>query len=84
MKIHDENKIYSTPKKKLNEEKSNENDMDLFYIKKDKVYEEFKNKILNMMYKVGNKYNKDFMDFNIFSELEKFSCNKVKKNIIIQ
>ena len=84
LKINDENKIYSTPKKKLNEEKSNENDMDLFYIKKDKVYEEFKNKILNMMYKVGNKYNKDFMDFNIFSELEKFSCNKVKKNIIIQ
>ena len=36
------------------------------------------------MYKVGNKYNKDFMDFNIFSGLEKFLCNNGKKKIIIQ
>jgi hypothetical protein len=84
LKINDENKIYTTPKKKSNEEKSNENDMDLYFIKKDTVYDNFKNKILKMMYKVGKKYNKDFMDFNIFSELEKFSCTKARKKIIIQ
>ena len=37
-----------------------------------------------MMYKVGKKYNKDFMDFNIFSQLEKFLFNKGKKKVIIQ
>ena len=82
---NDENKIFSTPKKnELNSEKSKENEINLYYIKKDEIYEEFKNSILNMMYKVGNKYNKDFMDFNIFSGLEKFLCNNGKKKIIIQ
>ena len=37
-----------------------------------------------MMYKVGKKYNKNFMDYNIFSQLEKFLCNKDKKTIIFQ
>ena len=82
---NDENKMFSTPKKnELNSEKSKENEINLYYIKKDEIYEEFKNSILNMMYKVGNKYNKDFMDFNIFSGLEKFLCNNGKKKIIIQ
>ena len=82
---NDENKMFSTPKKnELNSEKSKENEINLYYIKKDEIYEEFKNSILNMMYKVGNKYNKDFMDFNIFSGLEKFLCNNGKKKITIQ
>jgi hypothetical protein len=58
--------------------------MDLYYIKNDEVYEKYKNLTLNMMYKVGNKYNKNFMDYNIFSQLEKFLCNKDKKTIIFQ
>ena len=82
---NNEIKMFSTPKKiKLNAEKSKEKGFDLYYIKKDGDYELFKNIILQMMYKVGNKYNKDFMDFNIFSQLEKFLCNKGKKKIIIQ
>lgn len=58
--------------------------MDLYYIKNDDVYEKYKNLTLNMMYKVGKKYNKNFMDYNIFSQLEKFLCNKDKKTIIFQ
>ena len=82
---NDENKMFSTPKKnEINSEKSKENEINLYYIKKDEAYDKFKNNILNMMYKVGNKYNKDFMDFNIFSGLEKFLCNNGKKKIIIQ
>ena len=81
---NNENKMYKTPKKESNEE-SIENIMDLYYIKTDdEVYEKFKNKTLNVMYHVGNKYNKDFMDFNIFSQMEKFLCNKGKKTIIFQ
>ena len=82
---NNENKMFVTPKKnKLNAEKSNENELDLYYIQKNEDYETFKNYILNMMYKVGKKYNKDFMDFNIFSQLEKFLCNKGKKKVVIQ
>ena len=81
---NNENKMYKTPKKESNGE-SIENIMDLYYIKTDdEVYEKFKNKTLNVMYHVGNKYNKDFMDFNIFSQMEKFLCNKGKKTIIFQ
>ena len=59
--------------------------MELYYIKTDdEVYPKFKKQTLNIMYKVGNKFNKDFMDFNIFSQLEKFLCNKGKKTIIFQ
>ena len=81
---NNENKLFKTPKKKNNNENSIENIMELYYIKKDDIYEKNKNKILNMMYKVGNKYNKNFMDFNIFSTMEKFLCNKGKKEIFIQ
>ena len=79
-----QNKIYKTPKKKLNIEENNENTMDLYYIKIDEIYEKYKNIILKMMYKLGNKFNKDFMDFNIYSQMEKFLCNKEKKTIIFQ
>jgi hypothetical protein len=79
-----ENKIYKTPKKKANMEENNENIMDLYYIKIDDIYEKYKNIILKMMYKLGNKFNKDFMDFNIYSQMEKFLCNKEKKTIIFQ
>ena len=58
--------------------------MDLYYIKIDEIYEKYKNIILKMMYKLGNKFNKDFMDFNIYSQMEKFLCNKGKKTIIFQ
>ena len=81
---NNENKIFKTPKKKNNNENSIENIMELYFIKKDDIYEKNKNKILNMMYKVGNKINKNFMDFDIFSTLEKFLCNKGKKEIFIQ
>ena len=81
---HSENKMYKTPQKKDNNDYLIENIMDLYYIKNDEVYEKYKNLTLNMMYKVGNKYNKNFMDYNIFSQLEKFLCNKDKKTIIFQ
>ena len=80
-----EKDIYKTPQKKNNIiDESNQNSIDLYYIKTDEFYEKFKNQTLNMMYKVGKKYNKDFMDYNIFSELEKFLCNKGKKIINLQ
>ena len=79
-----ENKMYKTPQKKDNNDYLIENIMDLYYIKNDDVYEKYKNLTLNMMYKVGKKYNKNFMDYNIFSQLEKFLCNKDKKTIIFQ
>ena len=81
---HSENKMYKTPQKKYNNDYLIENIMDLYYIKNDEVYEKYKNLTLNMMYKVGKKYNKNFMDYNIFSQLEKFLCNKDKKAIIFQ
>ena len=81
---NNENKMFKTPKKKNGNENTIENIMELFYIKKDDIYEKNKNKILNMMYKIGNKFNKNFMDFNIFSTMEKFLCNKGKKEISIQ
>jgi len=77
--------MFTTPKKKKSkEEKSKATGLKLYYIQKNEEYELFKNIILKMMYKVGKKYNKDFMDFNIFSQLEKFLCTKGKKKIIIK
>ena len=82
---NNENKMFTTPKKnKSKEEKSKATGLKLYYIQKNEEYELFKNIILKMMYKVGKKYNKDFMDFNIFSQLEKFLCTKGKKKIIIK
>ena len=78
------NKMFKTLQKKDNNEDLIENIMDLYYIKNDDVYAKNKNIILTMMYKVGNKFNKSFMDYHIFSQLEKFLCNKDKKTIIFQ
>lgn len=75
--INKDNYIEKTPKKS---DTNKEDIMNLYFIKKDN---EFKNKTLKIMYKIGKKYNNDFMDYNIYSTLEKFSCNKEKKNIII-
>ena len=81
---NNESKMFKTPNKKENEE-SIESIMELYYIKTDdEVYPKFKKQTLNIMYKFGNKFNTDFMDFNIFSQLEKFLCNKGKKTIIFQ
>ena len=35
--------------------------------------------MINATYKIVKKYNKDFMDYNIFSSIEKFYCNNEKK-----
>ena len=44
-----------------------------------------KNYIMNnIMYNLGLKYNKKFMDYNIFKSLEKFRCTNTNKNYIIQ
>ena len=57
------------------------NFIDLYFVKKNKKN---KDKILRMMYKVGQKYNKLFMDCDIFLGIEKFISEKDKKQIIIQ
>ena len=57
------------------------NFMDLYFVK---TIEKNKDKILRAMYKIGNKYNRKFMDYNIFLELEKFINSKEKKMNIIQ
>ena len=57
------------------------NFIDLYFVKKN---EKNKDKILRMMYKVGQKYNKLFMDCEIFLGIEKFISEKDKKQIIIQ
>ena len=57
------------------------NFMDLYFVK---TIEKNKDKILRVMYKIGNKYNRKFMDYNIFLELEKFINSKEKKMNIIQ
>ena len=57
------------------------NFLDLYYVKKN---EKNKDKILKTMYNIGKKYNRQFMDYNIFIALEKYINNKDKKNNIIQ
>ena len=57
------------------------NFMNLFFVK---INEKDKDKILRIMYKIGKKYNKNFMDCNIFLEMEKFLSQKDKKQVIIQ
>ena len=39
--------------------------------------------ILNFMKNIGIKYNRNFMDYNIFLGIEKFMSNKDKKRYII-
>ena len=57
------------------------NFMDLYYVK---TIEKNKDKILKIMYSIGKKYNKKFMDYIIFTELEKYINNNDKKRNIIQ
>ena len=73
-------KIYGNNFQKLVNYKDS-NFMNLFFIKNNEI---IKDRILRMMYKVGNKYNKKFMDYHIFLEIKKFVMNKGKKQIIIQ
>ncbi len=63
--------------------KNNKDDnfMNLYFVKKN---EKNKDKILRIMYKIGQKYNKQFMDYMIFLGIEKFISGKGKKQIIIQ
>ena len=77
------NKHYDKEKFKENQLKENKDDkfINLFYVKRK---EKGKNKILKTMYGIGNKYNKLFMDYNIFLSLEKFICDKDQKKIIVQ
>ena len=73
-------KKYGNELEKL-EDNKDKNFMDLFFIKKN---EKIKDKILRMMYKVSNRYNRQFMDYHIFLEIEKFIMNKSKKQNIIE
>lgn len=68
---------------KSNKLKENKDDkfINLYYVKRN---EKDKNKILKTMYRIGSKYNKLFMDYNIFLCLEKFISEKDRKKIIVQ
>ena len=57
------------------------NFLNLFYIRRKK---KDTNKILNIMNKLSLKYNKSFMDYFIFSSIEKFVADNEKKVNIIQ
>ena len=78
-----ENEDFKKKYGKENQLKENKDDkfINLFYVKRK---EKGKNKILKTMYGIGNKYNKLFMDYNIFLSLEKFICDKDQKKIIVQ
>ena len=80
--LEDENlkKKYGNIQEQLKDYRDN-NFMDLFFVKRN---EKNKEKILKMMYKLGNRYNKNFMDINIYIEIEKFISSKEKKQFIIQ
>jgi hypothetical protein len=82
-KVSLENDDFKKKYGKANQLKENKDDkfINLFYVKRN---EKNKNKILKTMYRIGNKYNKLFMDYNIFLYLEKFICEKDKKKIIVQ
>ena len=38
----------------------------------------------NIMFNLSLKYNKNFMEYNIFKTMEKFRCNNTNKNYVIQ
>ena len=73
-------KIYGINLEKLKDNIDN-NFMDLFFVKKSIRIEIL---IIEIMYKIGKKYNNNFMDYNIFLQLEKFICDNGKKQIIVQ
>ena len=69
--------------RKLEKLKDNRDDnyMDLYFVRKN---EKIKEKILRWMYKIGKRYNNNFMDCYIFLNIEKFISEKDKKQVIIQ
>ena len=73
-------KKYGDKFEKLKDTRDN-NFIDLYFVKNN---EKNKDKILRMMFKIGKRYNKNFMDYNIFLGIEKFISKNEKKKIIIQ
>ena len=61
---------------------NNNNYMKLFFPKRTKKSNSFI--INNIMCNVSIKYNKDFMDYNIFKTMEKFICEKNEKKYMIK
>jgi hypothetical protein len=61
---------------------NNENYLKIFFVKRTiKSINKIKN---NIMMNLSMKYNRKFMDYNIFKNLEKYICNNYIKNYIIQ
>ena len=61
---------------------NNENYMKLFYVKRTSKSTNFIMSIL--MNNLSHKYNKNFMDYNIFKTIEKFRCVNEEKQYIIR
>ena len=61
---------------------NNENYMKLFYVKRTSKSTNFIMSIL--MNNLSHKYNKNFMDYNIFKTIEKFRCINEEKQYIIR
>ena len=57
-----------------------DNFIDLYFIERDKNITSL---LINLLMHLGEK-NKDIMQYNIFTNIEKFLCNKEKKKVYIQ
>ena len=60
----------------------NDNYMKLFFVKR--THKSTTYIMSNIMYNLSLKYNKNFMDYNIFRTIEKFRCTKEEKEYIIR
>ena len=60
----------------------NDNYMKLFFVKRTNKSTTYI--MSNIMYNLSLKYNKHFMDYNIFRTIEKFRCSKEEKEYIIR
>ena len=60
----------------------NDNYMKLFFVKR--THKSTTYIMSNIMYNLSLKYNKNFMDYNIFRTIEKFRCSKEEKEYIIR
>ena len=80
LKDKDLHSKYGNKLENLKENRDN-NFMELFFVKGN---EKNKDKILRTMYKIGKKYNKNFIDCKIVLEIEKFISQNDKKLVIIQ
>ena len=60
----------------------NDNYMKLFFVKR--THKSTTYIMSNIMYNLSLKYNKNFMDYNIFRTIEKFRCTKEEKVYIIR